>query len=245
MPRRNILTVRLGTDYGGRVIPSGFLNSESICYCVGAGEDISFDLALVQQFGARAWILDPTPRAIEHYRDLQRRTLAGQKQSINREPEVVYDLVPEDLLRLQYLPFGLWSKDDVLKFYAPANTEHVSHSLVNLQRTTSHIEVPVRRLKNVMDELGHQRIDLLKLDIEGAEYAVLDSVLEDDLDVSVICSEYDEWHHPLDDGALSRINGSIARMKRGGYVLADIDNDCNVMYIRKELFKRVASRRLR
>jgi FkbM family methyltransferase len=236
---------RFGTEYGGRVIPTGLLNSDSICYCVGAGEDISFDLALTQQFGSQVWIIDPTPRAIKHYEDLRNQTLAGQKQSINRDPGVAYDLTVEDLYKLHYLPFGLWSQDDVLKFYVPADSAHVSHSIVNLQRTTQYLEVPVRRLRNVMKDLGHARIDLLKLDIEGAEYAVLDSVLEDNLDISVICSEYDEWHHPLDSGSLERINKSISRMKRGGYVLADIDQDCNVMYIRKDVFKRIAGSRTR
>jgi FkbM family methyltransferase len=206
---------------------------------VGAGEDISFDLALVQRFGSQVWILDPTPRAVSHFAAFCEHTLRDEKYPINRDPQVSYEATPDDLRKLHYLPFGLWSKNDVLKFFSPANTEHVSHSIVNLQRTTSFVELEVRRLKNVMNELGHKKIDLLKLDIEGAEFAVLDTVLEDKLDVAVICSEYDEWHHPLDDKAVNRINASIARMKKGGYVLADIDLDCNVMFVRKDIFRKI------
>jgi FkbM family methyltransferase len=231
--------LRLGTEYGGRVIPADSVGADSICYCVGAGEDLSFDLSLVQQFGATVWTFDPTPRAIAHYDALRKETAKGRRYPINRDAQVTYDVSEEILARLHYVPVGLWKQDETLRFFAPANEEHVSHSIVNLQQTTSYLNVPVRRLKNAMNDLGHDRLDLLKLDIEGAEYAVLDSLLEDKLDVAVICSEYDEWHHPLDAGARKRINDSIGRMKRGGYVLADIDQECNVMFIRKDVFRRL------
>ena len=38
---------KIGTDYGGWYIPTSLLDSDSICYCVGCGEDISFDLGLI------------------------------------------------------------------------------------------------------------------------------------------------------------------------------------------------------
>ena len=41
-----------------------------------------------------------------------------------------------------------------------------------------------------MSELGHDRIDLLKLDIEGAEYEVLDHVLSRNIPVGAICVEF-------------------------------------------------------
>jgi FkbM family methyltransferase len=196
---------------------------------------------LVRRFGAEVWILDPTPRAINHFAALRDYTLRGESYPINRDVTVTYRICEQDLVRLHYLPIGLWSSDDVLKFFSPANSEHVSHSIVNIQRTRSFVELEVRRLKSVMTDLGHTRIDLLKLDIEGAEFAVLESILEDKLDIGVICCEYDEWHHPLDSSAVKRINSSIRRMKKAGYILADVDQDCNVMFIRKDIFKRITS----
>jgi len=221
------------------VIPSQVLKFGSICYCVGAGEDVSFDLELVRRFGAEVWILDPTPRAVNHFAALRDHTLRGESYPINRDTTLTYEFSAGDLARVHYLPVGLWSKDDVLKFFAPADSEHVSHSIVNIQRTNSFVELEVRRLKNVMSDLGHTHIDLLKLDIEGAEFAVLDSILEDKLDIDVICCEYDEWHHPLDNSAIKRINSSITRMKKAGYILADLDHECNAMFMRKDIFSRI------
>jgi Methyltransferase FkbM domain len=40
-----------------------------------------------------------------------------------------------------------------------------------------------------MSELGHGRIDLLKLDVQGAEYEILSSVIDRRLDVRIVCAE--------------------------------------------------------
>jgi hypothetical protein len=42
----------VGTSYGGWLLPKHHnLTQTSICYLAGAGEDISFDCALVERFG--------------------------------------------------------------------------------------------------------------------------------------------------------------------------------------------------
>lgn len=65
-------TIRLGSEYGGWNIPSHFLTSSSVCYLVGAGLDISFDLEVASQFKSQVHIFDPTPRAYEHYLELKK-----------------------------------------------------------------------------------------------------------------------------------------------------------------------------
>jgi hypothetical protein len=58
----------LGSRYGGWAIPEGFLRADSIAYTVGVGEDISFDLALVNTYGCKVFAFDPTPIAVEFMR---------------------------------------------------------------------------------------------------------------------------------------------------------------------------------
>ena len=43
-------------------------------------------------------------------------------------------------------------------------------------------------------------IDILKLDIEGSEYAVLGNIVESGLLPNVLCVELDELRNPLDGG---------------------------------------------
>jgi FkbM family methyltransferase len=150
-PRRDVSTVRLGSDYGGWHVPPELLTPDSVVYSAGVGEDVSFDLALIGRVGCQVWAFDPTPRAIEFAARLD-------------EPS------------FHFRPYALWSSDTTLPFYVPADERHVSHSLVNLGRTEQSIEVRCRSVQSLMRELGHDRVDLLKLDIEGAEYEVLGSL---------------------------------------------------------------------
>ena len=59
---------RFGTEYGGFYYPKNLdgLDSNSIIYCVGAGEDISHDIVLAKKLDSKVYIIDPTPRAIKH-----------------------------------------------------------------------------------------------------------------------------------------------------------------------------------
>lgn len=168
-PPNNLRLERIGSDYGGWTIPVDLICPDWICYCGGAGEDITFDLGLSERFGCHIYSFDPTPRAVSY---VQR--VAG------------------DQPRYHFYPLGLWSGDTTLRFYAPRDSHHVSHSAVNLQKTSTYFEAPARRISTLMRELNHDRIDLLKLDIEGAEYGVLESLIEDDIVVKVLLVEFDQ-----------------------------------------------------
>jgi len=55
-------------------------------------------------------------------------------------------------------------------------------------------QLPVRTLDTIMKSRGHFRINLLKLDVEGSEYAFLETMIDD-----LSCRKVDqlvlEWHH--------------------------------------------------
>lgn len=236
---RVVKTVRVGTTYGGWVVPEGFINENSICYCAGAGEDISFDTGLAQRYGCNVWVIDPTPRAVNHFDNLKAAVAEGKTFNVNNNPNEQYQIKADKLHLMHYLPIGLWHKHEFLKFYAPKNDSHVSHSIVNLQKTDHYFEAEVKRLKDVMSEQGHQHLDLLKIDIEGAEYEVIKTILQDKLDIRVLCVEHDEWYHHKDDQYLNRINDIIAQVKNAGYVLVDIDSAANTTYVRKDIIEQL------
>ena len=192
----------IGTKYGGWVVPVSLLDAGSICYCVGCGEDISFDIGLIDKFGCDVFAFDPTPRAIKYV-----------------------DNVAANNSQYHFFEIGLWDKEDTLKFYAPSNSEYVSHSLVNLHKTTDYIEVKVKRLLDIMKDIGHQKIDLLKIDIEGAEYKVIESIVED-------CIEYDECCNPLNDEYKKRIQISIQSLLAIGYQLVCTQGNGNYTFVK-------------
>ena len=67
---------------------------------------------------------------------------------------------------------GLWSKKDRLKFYlkpVPGGHSLVTHKDSAIQIT----EVEVDTLDNILRELGVDRVNFIKMDIEGAEIEAL------------------------------------------------------------------------
>jgi FkbM family methyltransferase len=107
-----------------------------------------------------------------------------------------YNCNTEALSHLQFLPYGVWHESKAMRFYAPKDPAHVSHSLVNLQGTQDYFDAECRAIKDLMLELKHSQISLLKLDVEGAEYKIIDSLLFDGILPSILCIEFDEGHTP-------------------------------------------------
>jgi FkbM family methyltransferase len=238
--KTNLMHEKLGTRYGIGIIPANFLNSQSICYSAGAGEDISFDLELIKKFKCKVYIFDPTPRAKKHYEELVRRVNNGEKMAIdNYSQSQYYSVEPEDLSLSFFNPIGLWSEDKSMKFFPPNNPNHVSHSLLNLQKTADYIDVECKKLVNIMSLLGHTKINLLKLDIVGAEYEVIDSLIRDKIYPDILLIEFDEGalapqDYCLDNNYFLRIKTAINKLKSAGYLLTFVD-DWNATFIRKSI----------
>ncbi|MEM6766066.1 MAG: FkbM family methyltransferase [Bacteroidota bacterium] len=222
-----------GSEYGEWVIPKGVMGKESICYLAGAGEDISFDVALAEAYGSEVHIFDPTPRARAHYNALKEAVEKGEEMALPHNSEYIYTISPTNWGYVHYHALGIWKDNETVRFYQPSNENHVSHSILNLQKTDSYFEAEVETLDSIMHKHGHSRIDLLKLDIEGAEYEVINDMLNKKLDVKVLCVEFDEFHNPLDGKYPVRINKVVKRLRKQGYSIVHADAYCNLTFIKR------------
>lgn len=226
---------RLGSEYGGWVFPKGLLNEDSICYFAGAGTDISFDLEVAKKYQPKIFIFDPTPGAIEHFEATKKGILAGLEM-FTQGKKYKYPSEKTAFEHIQFLDYGVWNKDDVLKFYVPAKKEYISHSVKNLNKTSDYFDAKVKSLSSIMKELGHDHIDLLKIDIEGAEYEVLDDLVDQNIPVRAICVEFDEnFMKNIDSDYLKRITNTVQKLKNSGYKLAHIEKPFDMTFIRPEL----------
>ena len=100
-------------------------------------------------------------------------------------------------------------------FYPPENPDHVSHSqVVKKTDRAPGIEVPVKRLVRLCEELGHREIDILKLDIEGYEYGVISDLLNSDLQVKQLAGEFQ--HGRFRFGNL-KTRAAIRNLRKHGY----------------------------
>jgi FkbM family methyltransferase len=223
--------IRIGTPYGGWDIPDNHLTDKSICYLAGAGEDISFDVGLAEKYGCQIYIFDPTPKSHKHFDLLIESTKQNKKLPIGQCTTNYYDLSAENIKLLHFREIGLWNKEDEIRFYCPKDPEHISHSILNLQRTERSFTAKVKRLSGIMRLEGHQVLDLLKISIHGAEYAVLDSIIEDRLKIRVLCVRYDEAHFPLDGYYRERIRESVEKLIKYGYKVVHFNVDYNYTFV--------------
>ncbi|MCY2925929.1 MAG: FkbM family methyltransferase [Planctomycetota bacterium] len=176
------------TEFHGNwvVNPTG-LTKDSVVYSVGVGKDISFDLSMIAKYGVTVHAFDPTPEAVAWVRG---QTLPGE-------------------FRLH--EYGLADFDGVARFQAPDDPTNTYYSITGGGGGRT-IEAQVRRLDTLMKTLGHQKIDLLKMDIEGAEYGVIDQFAASDIQVGQLLVEF---HHRA-CGA-SKTRKALRALGRRGY----------------------------
>ncbi len=228
-PRRNSLA-RRGTEYGGWWFDPESLTAGCCVVSAGAGEDISFDVAIASEFDVEVIIIDPTPRAIAHVEaTLSRIGEPGTDDFIpgGKQDPRAYDLTGVSEGQISLLPFALWNADTELSFHPPLNPEHVSHSVDNWRRgdgdfTPPPLRVPARRLTSLLPDGRLATIKILKIDIEGAEIEVIVDILDAGVRPAQILVEFDQlsrpsrWHR-------ARARKSFRALREAGYALAKRD----------------------
>ena len=188
---------KLGTNYGGWYVPKNMeLNENSIIYSGGVGEDISFDIKLQSMYNSNVYLIDPTQKANKHY--IEMRNFFDRSDKIkyitgNIQQDYIECIKTEtpNFDKIYYWNIGLWKCNDKLKFYKQSNPNYVSQSLIDNMFGNEYDEVNVKSIKELMIDNGHSKIDLLKLDIEGAEIEVVEQMLDDEIFPTYILIEFD------------------------------------------------------
>jgi FkbM family methyltransferase len=184
---------QLGTVYGGWMIIPELLNANSVVCSFGVGNDISFDRAMIQRFGANVHGFDPSPDAI--------RFVASQ-----------IDLPS----RYHFHPYGLGPIDGDADFFRPAQGAMYSLKAAAEQNDASRVSLPVKRLATILDALDIGFIDVLKMDIEGAEYVQIDSIVENAENIGQLLIEF---HHRIGVAPLRETVNSVNRLRAAGFQL--------------------------
>jgi FkbM family methyltransferase len=207
----SLKTAWYGNHYGGAVIYPGSLKQNSIVYSFGVGTDVSFDMDIINHHNCRVYGFDPTPKSINWVKSQN---------------------LPSNYL---FLDYGIDEKTGFVDFYLPKNADHVSGSVTvrNNVDVNEKVTVKMKSLKDIMTELGHDHIDLLKMDIEGAEYAVLDDILKSNVRPDQMLVEF---HDFLDEAGQKKCSNAVSKLKAAGYVIFDVSDAFNeVGFIKKEL----------
>jgi FkbM family methyltransferase len=185
---------KLGTNYGGWYVPTNMnLNENSVVYSGGVGEDMSFDLLLQCKYNCDVLLIDPTKRARTHFNEVKlyysnKKLFTG---GIQQDYYSCIQNLSPNFDKINYLNIGLWKCNDELKFFKQNNENYVSQSLLENMFGTNYDVVKVDSIKNIMENQGHNNIDLLKLDIEGAEIETINQMLDDKIYPTYVLIEFD------------------------------------------------------
>lgn len=170
------------------------LNADSVVYSGGIGKDISFEHALAQKFGCSIVLLDPSPTGLE--------TMA----------------LPENQIpQFKFQPIALAGHCGTLKFAPPGCVDEGSWSMQRKDSAT--FEVPCVTLSALLRQNRQHHIDLLKIDIEGSEYEVIDDLITHRLSIRQLLVEFHHGNLHLPGIERKQTIGAILKLRSAGYQL--------------------------
>jgi FkbM family methyltransferase len=199
----------------------------------GAGEDVSLDLSLQAKFGLSCIIADPTPRAIAHWQQITENAVRSQPTPINGRASEIYDTAVVDFTKIEYHPTAVWTDRTELKFWSPANPDHVSHSAVNIQSTDTFIVVPADTLDRISRQ-PPENVEIVKLDIEGAGIIVVNWMIQNRYLPNQILVEVEECLFPSLD-KFRKTRACVRDLEACGYDLVYFDGVANCTFAKRAM----------
>lgn len=182
----------VGNTYGGFYLANDTLSNNSIVYSIGIGEDVSFDLDIIKRYSCKVFAFDPTPKSVEW---------------VNK------NVKDENFI---FSPVGISAKKDSKLFYLPKDSNHVSGSLKKIKTVeqSRSLELNFDTLKNQMIKNKHDKLDLLKMDIEGSEFDVVDFIFNNQVEIDQILVEF---HPHLFKNGRTKTKKAIKKLESLGY----------------------------
>jgi FkbM family methyltransferase len=191
-----VATVWHGNPKAGFYICPDLLPSQPVIFSFGVGDDISFDLAMMHKYNGTIEAFDPTPASV--------RFIQEQQSSLSR---------------FHHHPYGLQKENGNKTFYFPRDPNFSGTVYQRWKQDTKNVEIlslPFRNFETIVSEFQPQRIDVLKMDIEGSEYDVLDDILNCKVPITQVLIEF---HHRFPGRSLQDTKTAIAKLKTKGYLL--------------------------
>lgn len=176
-------------EHGGWWVCPHLVPRGGLAYCFGVGRDIRLERALAERFDMEVVAFDPTPSTIEWMEEQERP--AG----------------------LRYVRLGVADYDGEA-FFHQSRSATGSHSMVRENAEGRGSAVEVRRLSTLLRQQGHESMDLLKLDVEGVEYEVLEEMVDAGLRPRMILVEY---HHRFPAIGTGKTEASLELLRGQGY----------------------------
>lgn len=192
--------IRLGDEYGGWQLcrPMHGLSGQLV-YTVGIGRNIKWDIEMIREYKTNHHGWDPTPTAIDFFS----KTAIPQGFNFHK-----IGLGAEDGNLTLKLPHGNFDSYTVMSYWQKAKEGSV-------------LTVPILTVKSMMQSLGHSRLAILKIDIEGAEFDVIRAWAEQEYEIPAdqVLVEFHERYFSHEQGYKEKVKNAVDMMSALGFDL--------------------------
>jgi FkbM family methyltransferase len=178
------------------------INSSSSVFSLGIANDIRFDKGMINNFACQVHAFDPNPKWIDWI-------------SAQHTP-------PE----FHFYPFAIGETDGTFLIDPQAQNNGgyflpVQPLAEKTDGKNNAIEATVKRISTVMSEIRVEHIDILKMDIEAAEYEVINDVLDSGIGVYQLLVEF---HHHFKTVPIEKTKAVLDKLSAAGYRIFHISD---------------------
>lgn len=228
----------LGTNYGGWQVPNIlFEKNDYVLISAGVGEDMSFDHHILNKTKWKVFLLDPTPKSFVHhnlYRLCQQLNYCFPINNTNQ----CYSLLTDKsrLSDLTFVPCALVKREDsgqLLPMYQPKTDTHVSHSIFTRNTCAVGFWCQTLGLDDVLHKASiSKNVEwLLKLDVEGAEWGLIDELLNFNPGFFPRCI-FVEFHDIPGRTIAGSLHDIIGKLSAKGFSLVSISQTYEATFLR-------------
>jgi FkbM family methyltransferase len=135
-----------------------------------------------------------------------------------------------------FFPYGISNKTEESIMYMPKNKNRSSGSLFLTDQKSKDDKkmVKMKCLEEIIQENGHKYIDILKMDIEGSEFTVIENINFSGIKFGQIVIEF---HARFFNNGKQLLKKTIKILKRNGYYCFAKSNGNEYSFINKSVIK--------
>ncbi len=179
-----------------KIAPQLFSKENRVAFTFGIGADCSFEEELLNEHGFTVFSFDPGIKSKDYI----------NKTGLNEK-------YPG---RFHFENFAISDMDGIKEFRKAQDGWTVSESVTPW--TSDETEpLTVHRLETLMNMFGQEKIDVLKLDVEGSEFVAMPEILQSGIKIGQICIEV---HARMYVDSVSKSRAFKHMMNEYGYRLA-------------------------
>lgn len=184
--------------FGWQVVPE-LLRENDIVYSIGICDDIGFETKAIECNDVNIFAFDPTPYSVDW--------IKSQK-------------LPSSF---HFYPWAASASDGNFFLYPRQNKKgkksKVMYTFHQESAANDGVKVQALTIESMMKKLNHDTLDVLKMDIEGAEYDVIDNLMLSSVRPRMLLIEF---HHRFKGIGKDKTINTVKLLRENNYLVSSV-----------------------